>query len=75
MAVGGRNTFLSSWADDLEIEMLCMSNFNTGGKISFSFFFFFSLSFFSLSRDPSLPNALPLAALSPLCLCLYREQG
>jgi len=30
LAVGDMNTFLSSWADHLETEMLHMSKFNTG---------------------------------------------
>lgn len=56
VAVGGMNTFLSSRAHYLETEMLHVSKFNPGGKISFSLFFFF----FFLSRASSVPSALHL---------------
>lgn len=43
MSIGGLNTFLSSWADHLEPEMLHMSEFHTGSRISFLVLFVFSL--------------------------------
>lgn len=65
MAIGGMNTFLSSYADHLEMEMLHMSKFNPGGKISS--FVCLLFSFLPLSSDSS-PCAAPGSIRrSPFC--------
>lgn len=72
MSIGGLNTFLSSWADHLEPEMLHMSEFHTGSRISFLVLFVFSL--FPISKDSYLP-LYHLWSVQPSTFLSMQEAG
>lgn len=72
MSVGGLNTFLSSWADHLETEMLHMSEFHTGNRISFFVLFVF-FPFSHLKRF--LPPLHHLWSIQPSTFLSMQEAG